>query len=172
MASPSSSTVVLLQKLSTNAEFRDKVLKGVQYAAKLAISLLERSAGPGRSAHVPTLQVAAKSISSARRFITLLRWVKYIDGYKVAQAETDAGLRPLMFADAYLSTIVDALQDLVTLDKIGVFGKPGRLPVIVETVANNLDCLLAVNGMALTGVKLVHARRVASCVCDSVCYPL
>ncbi|KAL3912150.1 MAG: hypothetical protein SGPRY_008436, partial [Prymnesium sp.] len=149
-------SLLVLQRLSASAEFRDKLLKAIQYAAKLAIALLNRSEAARSSQHVSTLQLSAKTISTARRFVTLLRWVKYADGVKAAREEEKPELRCLMYSEICLSTVVDALQDLVTLDRIGAFGKPGRLPGIVELLANNLDVVLAANGIVATGFRLAR----------------
>ncbi|KAL1519477.1 hypothetical protein AB1Y20_022996 [Prymnesium parvum] len=152
-------SVVVLQKLSASADFRDKLLKALQYSAKLAAALLRRWSRTRQSEHVPTLQSAAKTISTARRFVTLLRWVKYIETLREARDEPHAEVRYLLLLDFCLCTAVDALQDLVTLDRLGFFGKPNRLPVAVESLANHLDIMLAANGMTVTTLRLVRLRQ-------------
>lgn len=153
-----SSMVDVIQELSGSAEFRDKLLKAVQYGFKFAAVLINRFQSEYKPQQMDTLLSAAKTISSARRFVTLLRWVQYFKNIKTANGEHHTGLRFLLFAEVFLNIVVDALQDLVTLDRIGIFGKPSRLPTVVEWAANNLDIVLAINGTSLAFLRSSQAR--------------
>jgi hypothetical protein len=150
----------LLKLLSASAEFRDKSLKGCQYSAKLAAIVVHRTSRPdaGPSHAVPTLKAAAKTLSSARRFIVILRWIKYIDELRAAHTEPDRTLRRLTLVDVTLNILVDAMQDVVTLEKLGVLGH-GVLPVWFEPLADKLDVCLAANSVVLTGFKLARGVR-------------
>ena len=154
MAAPD---LALLKKLSSSAEFRDKFLKGCQYAAKLAVVLLTRM-GRESSRSVPTLKAASKTLSSARRFIVLLRWMKYVDDLRVAQAEPHAVVRRLSLTDVVLNVVVDMMQDMVTLGRLGVFGY-GVVPVWFEKLADQIDVCISANSLALTGLKLARASE-------------
>lgn len=130
--------------LNSSAEFREKLLKALQYFAKL---LLARGVGG------PTTKALAKHFSACRRLVTFLRWVKYADNFTEAAATPPGPLQSLLYAEASLNVTVDAMQDAVTLEQLGVLGR-WRLPAGFERLAELLDALLAAIGTAAAVLKL------------------
>ena len=63
--------------LSSSADFREKLLKALQYLAKLLVAT-----GAGGS----ITKALAKHFSSCRRLVTFLRWVKYSNNFEEAAA--------------------------------------------------------------------------------------
>lgn len=136
--------------LAESATYREKVLKALQYGAKLGVAV-----SPDAQ---PLLSSVAKSIGSARRLVCFLRWVKYFDDYRAACGERDEWLRALLMGESLLNIVVDGMQDVATLHRLGLLGPLGQLlPARFEQAADRLDsCNLAL-GLVGAAVKL---RRV------------
>ena len=66
----------------------------------------------------------AKHVSSCRRLVTFLRWVKYSANFEEAAETTAEPLRGLLYAEATLNVTVDSMQDVVTLEKLGLVRLP------------------------------------------------
>ena len=134
--------------LNSSAEFREKVLKALQYLAKLLVA-----ARVGGS----LAKTLAKHFSSCRRLVTFLRWVRYSDNFIEASTTTAEPLRSLLYAEATLNVTVDAMQDVVTIDKLGLLGTVrlrGAFGVSFERLAETLDALLAAVGVAVGVARL------------------
>ena len=134
--------------LNSSAEFREKVLKALQYLAKLLVA-----ARVGGS----LAKTLAKHFSSCRRLVTFLRWVRYSDNFIEASTTTAEPLRSLLYAEAALNVTVDAMQDVVTIDKLGLLGTVrlrGAFGVSFERLAETLDALLAAVGVAVGVARL------------------
>ena len=136
-----------LLALNSSAEFREKALKLVQFVAKFLAAF----------SHNATLKSLAKSVSSARRLITFLRWVKYFDDFVAARGMRSTPLRGLQYAEASLNLTIDMMADVITLDKLGLL-LGARLPKLgrwtFEEVVNKLDVLLATVGIAASVINL------------------
>lgn len=149
----SSADVKALVALSQSADFREKVLKLMQYSAKLATLTGSRS---------PTLQRLAKSIGAARRLICLLRWVRYYEDYVSARDEPMPALRAIVRTEAALNFVVDGLQDLVTLQQLGLLGPLGkRLPPRLAQVADTIDSANLSLGMLGAALRLQRTLAAA-----------
>jgi len=146
--------------LNTSAEFREKTCKAVQYAAKLLAA----------SGHGGALADSlAKSMSSARRLIAFLRWVKYLEELRALsrRGQCTSLLRGLQISECVLNLSLDAISDVITLDKLGLLA--GRkLPRLgrwtLQQLAEALDVLLASVGIAISVINLRAAlatRRIA-----------
>ena len=121
--------------LTGSAEFREKAVKAIQYLAKLL-----------------DLQELSKAASAARRFMSLLKWVKYFDDARAARALPSQPLRGLACSECYVVTAMDGIQDIITLDKFNLL--PFKLPKAFERTAALLDVLLASIGILIGLVKL------------------
>ena len=145
-------------KLSSSADFREKILKALQYFCKLLVAI-----GLGKK----TTAALAKHVSSCRRLVTFLRCVKYADSFREAEATAEQPLRGLLYAEATLNVTVDTMCDVVTLEKLGLLGRlrlPGAFGMSWEKVAEVLDALLAAIGSAAAALKLqaLYAANSAS----------
>ena len=141
--------------LNSSAEFREKLLKVFQYFCKLLVAT-----GNGGA----TSKSLAKHFSSVRRLVTFMRWVKYTDNFVEAKATSAEPMRSLLYAEATLNVTVDSMQDVVTLEKLGVLGSvrlPSFLGVGWERIAEYLDALLAAVGVTIGVLKLRAAAASA-----------
>ena len=133
--------------LSSSAEFREKCLKALQYLAKLFAAT---GAGGAFS------KALAKHVSSCRRLVTFLRCVKYSANFEEAAETTAEPLRGLLYAEATLNVTVDSMQDVVTLEKLGLVRLPRWLSGF-EKLAEVLDAVLAAVGVAVGVLRLQAA---------------
>ena len=138
----------LAAPLAAHIELREKTLKVVQYVAKLIAQLLSPD-----GASATRLRSLAKHLSSVRRLIKLLRWVKYGQDYLDAQREPKEPMRRLLLFEFGLNLSVDVMQDAVTLEKVGAIPK-GVIPKWLEKLADRLDLLLCVVDVVLASVKV------------------
>ena len=155
-------TIASCQKLSSSTDFREKILKALQYFCKLLVAI-----GLGKK----TTAALAKHVSSCRRLVTFLRCVKYADSFREAEATAEQPLRGLLYAEATLNVTVDTMCDVVTLEKLGLLGRlrlPGAFGMSWEKVAEVLDALLAAIGSAAAALKLqaLYAANSASSKLD------
>lgn len=134
--------------LNSSAEFREKIMKALQYLAKLFVAL-----GAGDAA----TKSLAKHFSACRRLVTFLRWVKYSDNFIEAAATPAKPLRGLLYAEASLNVTVDCMCDVITLKQLGLLGRV-RLPAVLgmsfERLTDVLDALLAAIGVTAAILKL------------------
>ena len=146
-----------LLALNSSAEFREKVLKSLQYLAKLLTAT-----GTGGS----VAKSLAKHFSAVRRLVTFLRWVKYSDSFVEAAATPALPLRCVLYAEASLNVTVDTMQDAVTLDQLGLLGQlrlPDAFGMSFERITALLDALLAAVGTAAALLKLHAAAYTQRC---------
>ena len=135
--------------INSSVEIREKALKAAGYAAKLASYILTQT-GASTATRAKLLKGLAKACSDARRLFCLVRWVKYFDDFAAAAKEVTP-LRELLLAEASLSCVVDAMQDVVTFDRLGLLG---WVPAWFERVADELDVVLAVSSTAAAWLKV------------------
>ena len=105
----SSPLVLYACSLHASTDFREKLYKVFQTAAKLA------ACQPGAG---PRPKQIASTLSQSRGIFKLLKWVNNIDGYQKASTEGDPLMRRLAKLEAVLNTIVTCMQDAISLDKL------------------------------------------------------
>lgn len=94
--------------LHASTDFREKLYKVFQYAAKLAAA--QPKAGP-RAAHI------ASTLSQSRGIFKLLKGVSSIKSLIGALAEKNPMLRRIKVLEGFLGVSVATLQDAATLNK-------------------------------------------------------
>jgi hypothetical protein len=95
--------------LHASTDFREKLYKILQYAAKLAAS---QPGASKRAGHI------AATLSQSRGIFKLLKLVNNVESYQKSLVEADPVLARLCKLESYLNTIVSAMQDLITIDKL------------------------------------------------------
>lgn len=153
-----------LQALSTlisSAQTREKALKILQYASKLAGYLLARAVRDLFWAkHCDGL---AKNLSTARRFFKFFRWLKHFEDIADARAEAEKSpaFSRLLYMDIACNLAADISEDFTSLEKVGILPK-GRLPKRTEYYSNWCQLVLAVVEIAVSYVKASRTRASAS----------
>ena len=142
--------------LSASGDFRSNATKTLQYLFKLLYAC-----GAGK-----TCKDVAKSLSAARRIMCFLRLVKYADDVREANVTYEQPLRGLLYAEAALNVTVDGMNDIITLQQLGLLGSL-RLPGLssswtFQRIADALDTALAAVGTAIGLLKLQAAAASAS----------
>ncbi len=134
--------------LHASTDFREKLYKVLQYAAKLA------AAQPGASQRASHI---AATLSQSRGIFKVLKWVNCVDTYQKSLIETDPVLARLSKLEAYLNTIVTVMQDLITVDKLCL---ANALPKRFAWWMNFFDLLLSVLLAAIASYS--HRQLLAS----------
>jgi len=96
---------------------------------------------------------ASKACSNARRLFVFCRWIKYIPQFKDADGEADQSMRLMLRAEAACALGVDALQDVITLEKASLLPKK-TIPAWFERVASIAEVALALAGLAASYVRV------------------
>ena len=154
----------LASKAMASTDVREKGLKVVQYGAKLVHYYLSRIDATDPDAK--RAKGVATWISTARRCMKLLRWLKYFGNLKDAEQEKVPALSTAMYANVAAGVFADTLQDAITLQKIGVL-KKGTLPKGLERKAAWAELFVAVIGIVTSYAKVARAQvRVTVGVAD------
>ena len=133
---------MLPEALLGDIDFREKALKVLQYACRLA------AARAVNRADALLWSRAAQSFASGRRLIKLLRWIKYGRDLRAAWREADEVRRRQLLAEVGMNLAIDTLQDLRTLEHLGLL-RAGLLPSWVPRAVEWLDFAVSVNGLSL-----------------------
>eukprot|EP00397_Hematodinium_sp_SG-2012_P054534 GEMP01065839.1.p1 GENE.GEMP01065839.1~~GEMP01065839.1.p1 ORF type:complete len:228 (+),score=51.02 GEMP01065839.1:160-843(+) len=145
-------------KFIQHAIIREKMLKIVQYATRLAGYLLRKWSLDIRGFNAAHFFDLNKRLSTARRFFKLLRWLKHFGDIPDAMNDPHPGVRRLLCADIACNFVADIAEDITSLDKLGIIPK-GMLPKRTEYYANWCQMVLAVAEIIVAHIK---ERRLAA----------
>ena len=149
-------------KALASTDVREKGLKVVQYAAKLLHYYLSR-ANPS-DPNAKRAKAVSKWLSTGRRLMKLLRWIKYFGDLEDAEKEEVPALSTAMYVAFGAGVFADTLQDALTLEKIGVL-KKGTLPPTFERYANSAELIVAVIGITTSVFKVSRGQaKVATAI--------
>ena len=98
--------------LHASTDFREKLYKIIQNAAKLVAKQ------PGGGAGQRTAAQVASTLSQSRGIFKLLKWVNCIETYQTSFGEDDPIVRRLKQTEAWLNATVTMMQDAISLDKL------------------------------------------------------
>ena len=133
--------------LHASTDFREKLYKVLQYAAKLAAS---QPGASKRAGHI------AATLSQSRGIFKMLKLVNNVESYQKSLVEADPVLARMCKLEAYLNTIVSAMQDLITIDKLCL---TNALSMQFSWWMNFLDLLLSVLLATIASYSPVSAAR-------------
>ena len=145
----------LTTRALASTDVREKGLKVVQYGAKLVHYHLSRTDAADPNAK--RAKGVATWLSTARRCMKLLRWLKYFGNLKDAEKERVPVLSTAMYVDVAAGVFADTLQDAITLEKIGVL-KKGTLPKGLARTAAWAELIVAVIGIVTSWTKVARAQ--------------
>ena len=132
--------------LSSSSEFREKTCASVQYGCKL---LTVCDVGDKE-----TNKTILNAMQGARRFFKFLGWIKFLRSFEAADGEEDGKVRRLLYAQAFLGIVVDAMRDCVTLERLGLAKLPGMRGWAFARLNEAVDAALAAVGIWVTVLRL------------------
>eukprot|EP00434_Breviolum_minutum_P005570 symbB.v1.2.004913.t1/scaffold263.1/size248082/14 len=146
-------------KILSSAQTREKCLKIFQYTARLLGYILLRGSFKDLGKHFEAL---SKSLSTARRFFKLFRFMKHFEDLADAKEEKfgnpavyseicfqitldlrDPTFQKLLYLDVAANVVADISEDWTSLEKVGILRK-GTLHPRTEYYANWCQLVLAV----------------------------